>query len=366
MRAVGLEAPGGRLRVLDVVVDAPAQDEVLIRTAACGVCRSDRTQQRSEEPGVRPQVLGHEAAGVVEAVGAAVTAVAPGDHVVTSPPAACGACEWCVRGRPQHCLDKGRQRRGNRPRLSLDDGSAVSAFAGLGGFGEQMLVHERAVVRIPPEMPLDRAALLGCAVLTGMGSALHTAQVRPGDTVAVLGCGGVGLNVGQAARFAGTARIIAVDRMAEKLELARRFGATDVVDATATDPVGAVLELTSGGVDHALEVVGRPSTVEQAFATLRTGGTATVVGVPQLADRVTISPRDLLAEKRLKGTNVGLSRFRLDVPSYAQLYLDGRIELDSLLTTTVGIGDVDRVVAELEDFTGARTVVRFDDGGKPR
>jgi S-(hydroxymethyl)glutathione dehydrogenase/alcohol dehydrogenase len=265
-----------------------------------------------------------------------------------------------MRGRPQLCGNKRRTRaEGERPRLSLD-GQPVGAFAGLGAFAERMLVHERAVVRIPDEMPLDRAALLGCAVITGMGAVLNTAKVAPGETVAVIGCGGVGLNSIQAARLAGAERIVAVDRIASKLERAREFGATDVIDASSVDPVEAVRELTGGGVDQAFEVVGRPQTIEQAFGMLRAGGTATVVGVPRPEDRISIAPIDLLYEKRLQGTQMGSTRFRLDVPLYCRLYLDGRIKLDELVTNRISLEDVNGALAGLDDFSGARSVIGLD------
>ena len=359
MRAAALEVAQGPLRVIDVDVDRPEDNEILVRTAACGVCHSDLTVRSAPAPGPLPLVLGHEAAGVVEAVGSSVTAFTPGDRVVTCPAAFCGNCEWCIGGRPQLCVDKGRQRRpGSPPRLTAG-GEPVAAFAGLGGFAETLLVSERAAVRIPDDLPLDKAALLGCAVVTGMGAVLNTARVRPGETVAVIGCGGVGLNAVQAARFAGAARIIAVDKLVSKLGRATEFGATDIVDAGAVDPVDAVVELTRGGVDHAFEVVGRPATVEQAFAMLRTGGTATVVGVPRPEDRISIPPMQLLFEKRLQGTQMGSTRFRLDVPLYARLYLDGRIKLDELATRVITLEDVDRALDGLDDYEGARSIVRF-------
>lgn len=360
MKAAVLEAFNAPLRVADVDVDEPADDEVVIRVVASGVCHSDLTAQRGAHAAPLPQVLGHEAAGVVERVGARVTEFAPGDHVVTSPSAFCGSCEWCLRGRPQLCGNKRRTRaEGVRARLSLD-GQPVAAFAGLGGFAEMMLVHERAVVRIPDEMPLDRAALLGCAVITGMGAVLNTAKVAVGQTVAVIGCGGVGLNAIQAACLGGAERIVAVDRIPSKLDRALEFGATDVVDASVFDPVEAVRELTGGGVDHAFEVVGRPYTIEQAFAMLRTGGTATVVGVARPDDRVSVPPLELLAEKRLQGTQMGSTRFRIDVPLYCRLYLDGRIKLDELLTKQIALEDVNDALATLDDFAGARSVIGFD------
>jgi S-(hydroxymethyl)glutathione dehydrogenase/alcohol dehydrogenase len=359
MKAAVLEAFNQPLSIVDVDVAAPADDEILIRVVASGVCHSDRTMQESAGGSPLPQVLGHEAAGVVERVGAAVTGFGPGDHVVTCPSGFCGMCEWCMRGRPQLCLDKGRARPADRaPRLSRE-GTPVGAMAGLGAFAEQMLVHARAAVRIPEEMPLDRAALLGCAVMTGMGSVFNCAKVAPGETVAVIGCGGVGLNAIQAARFAGAARVVAIDRIAAKLDRAREFGATDVVDATAFDSVDAVRELTGGGVDHAIEVVGRGETIEQAFAMLRNGGTATVVGVAAEGVRVSIPPRELLMEKRLQGTQMGSGRFRLDVPLYCRLYLDGRIKLDELLSTRIDLGEVNQALDALDDFSGARSVIGF-------
>jgi S-(hydroxymethyl)glutathione dehydrogenase/alcohol dehydrogenase len=256
------------------------------------------------------------------------------------------------------CLDKNRTRaEGHKPRL-MRDGEPVTPFVGLGGFAEQMLVHHSSVATVPDAMPLDRAALLGCAVVTGFGSVLNTARVRPGQTVAVIGCGGVGLNVVQAARYVGASRIIAVDRVAAKLERATAFGATDVVDAAAGDPVAAVHELT-GGVDHAFEVVGRGATIEQAFGMLGLRGTATVVGVARPAETATIPALALLSEKRLQGAQMGSSRFPLDVALLAQLYLDGRIQLDALVSERIRLDDVDAALSHMDDSTGARSVITF-------
>jgi S-(hydroxymethyl)glutathione dehydrogenase/alcohol dehydrogenase len=360
VKAAVLESFEAPVRIAEVDIDEPAEDEILIRTSAAGVCHTDLGVQLGTRPVGLPLVLGHEAAGVVERVGGAATDFAPGDHVVTCSIAFCGACQWCLRGLPQHCEAKPRARAPHlKPRLSVG-GQTINAFVGLGAFAEHMLVNERAAVRIPDEMPLDKAALLGCAVITGMGVVLNTAAVRAGQTVAVIGCGGVGLNVVQAARFTGAARIIAVDRIAAKLERARQFGATDVVDTSAVDAVATVIELTAGGVDHAFEVVGRPATIEQAFAMLRTRGTATVVGVPGLEDRISIPPIELLREKRLQGTNMGSSRFRLDVPLYCRLYLDGRIRLDELVSEYIRLDDVNATLAGMDTSSGARAIIRFD------
>ena len=350
------EAP---LQIQEITVDDPAPDEVLIRTVASGVCHTDRTMQFGANPLPLPLVLGHEAAGIVERVGANVTYVKPGDPVATCASAFCGYCRWCQRGALQHCENKGRTRPdGQPPRLSLD-GTPVEPFVGLGGFAELLLVHERAVVKLPPEMPLDKAALLGCSGITGLGAVRHGARVEPGQTVAVIGCGGVGLNVVQGARLAGAARIIAIDRIPAKLDLARTFGATDVIDASTVDPVAAVRELTGGGVDHAIEVVGTEATIEQAFAMLDTMGTATVVGVARPEMRVRIPAADLLHEKKLQGTRMGATRFRLDIPLYCQLYLDGRLRLDELLSATVGLDKVNEALDNLDHPLGARTVLTF-------
>lgn len=360
MRAAILETYDAPLVLDDVDVDTPGPDEVAVRTVAAGVCHTDRTVQSGAHRSPTPNILGHEAAGVVTAVGEDVRDLRVGDHVVACPSAFCGTCEWCLRGLSHLCTDKGRERRaGRRPRVSWRGGPVV-AMSGVGGFAERMLLHERAAVRVPPEMPLDRAALLGCGVLTGVGSVLRMAQVRPGETVAVIGVGGVGLNTVQGARLSGAGRIIAIDRMPAKLERARLFGATDVVDATGTDIVAAVRELTDGGVDHAFEVVGRAETIESAFEMLRPRGTATVIGVPRPDARISLSPMGLFGERRLQGANMGASAARLDIPLLARLHLDGRLLLEELISHRIGLGDVNAALADMDDTTGARSVVVFE------
>lgn len=342
----------------DVHVDAPAPAEVRIRTAATGICHSDRHGQTGGNPALGlPAVLGHEAAGVVVEVGSNVRGLAVGDHVVVAPAGSCGTCSWCSRGLPQHCTDLARTRADGTPRLTLD-GRPVAQFVGIGSFAEEMLVQASSVARVPPAMPLDKAALLGCAVITGLGAVRHSAAVRVGDTVAVVGCGGVGLSAVQGAVLAGASRIVAIDRMPEKLDLARRLGATDVVDASAVDPVAAVLDLT-GGVDHALEMVGLPATITQAFAMLGTRGTATVVGLARPGDTITIPATDLLAEKRLQGSRLGGTQLRVDVPLYAEMYLSGRLDLDALQGATVSLDGLADALDGIDGATAARTIVSF-------
>ena len=360
MRAAVLEKFDRPLVEQDVDMSDVGPDEVLVRVVASGICHSDRSAHVGAQDRPLPLILGHEASGVVVRVGADVRSVQPGDPVVGSASAYCGVCLWCLRGLTQHCVDKGVARDGGPPRLSRA-GNEVHAFVGLGGFATHMLVSEQAIVRLPVEMPLDKAALLGCAVLTGVGVVRNRARVAAGETVAVIGCGGVGLNAVQAARLVGASRVIAVDLNPAKLERARQFGATDVVDASQADPVDAVLALTSGGVDHALEVVGRGSTVEQAFAMTGVRGTTTVVGVARADDLARLSPLAFMAaEKRVQGSRMGSGNFRLDVPLYCDMYLRGQLKLDELISEVIDLSEVNRGLAELDGSDGARSVIRFD------
>jgi S-(hydroxymethyl)glutathione dehydrogenase/alcohol dehydrogenase len=360
VRAAVLREIPGELVVEDVDVDRPGPHEVLIENAAAGVCHSDLHFMEGSYWWPTPAVLGHESAGVVREVGSAVTYVSPGDHVITCVSVFCGECEGCLTGNPVRC-EQTTVRRGpdDPPRLSVR-GEPLSQFAELGSFAEQMLVHERAVVRIDPDVPLDRAALIGCGVITGVGAVFHTARVEPGSTVAVIGCGGIGLNCVQGARIAGAARIIAVDRVPSKLALAEEFGATDVVDASRDEPVAAVRDLSGGGVHYSFEAIGLEPTVEQAFAMLRSGGTATVIGMVPLGTTIEIQGADFLGEKRLQGCLMGSNRFRVDMPRLLDLYQQGRLKLDELVSSRVGLGEINDAYTALRGGEVTRTVVVFD------
>ena len=302
--------------------------------------------------------MGHESAGVVEAVGAEVTYVAAGDHVTTCLSVFCGACEMCLSGRPYLCdKEATRRRAGERPRLSVV-GEPVHAFEELGSFAELLLVHEHAVVRVDPAVPLEIAALLGCGVTTGLGAVLNTARVPAGATVAIVGCGGVGLSAVQAARLCGASRIVAVDTLPEKLELARALGATDVVDATAGETAEQVLELTGGGVEFSFEAVGSAATVEAAFATLRPGGTCTVIGV-LAGSTVRLDGMTLNWDRRIQGSLMGSNRFRIDIPRYVELYLQGRLRLDDLVSSHITLEELVGSIGALHGGEGTRTVVTF-------
>ncbi|HZT66803.1 MAG TPA: Zn-dependent alcohol dehydrogenase [Acidimicrobiales bacterium] len=359
MRAAVLRQCPGWLEVSDIDVDKPGRREVLIRTAAAGLCHSDLHFIEGKYPAQTPLVLGHESAGIVQAVGDDVAYVAPGDHVITCLSVFCGHCEYCLSGRPALCQSpEVRRSRGEGPRLS-EGGIALGQFANLGSFAEEMLVHEHAVVKVSPDIPLDRAALIGCGVTTGLGAVFNTARVPAGATVAVIGCGGIGLNCVQGAYLAGASRIIAVDRLAPKLEMARAFGATDVVDASAGDPVAQVLELTAGGVEYAFEAIGLAVVAEQAFNMLRRGGTATVIGMIPPGEMVKLPGVAFLGEKKIQGSTMGSNRFRVDMPRYVELYLQGRLKLDELVSARISLDEVNDGFRSLQGGETARSVIVF-------
>ena len=360
IRAAILERYGEPLAQAEIEVGEVAPDEVLVRVVASGICHTDRTVHLGAQDRPLPMVLGHEASGVVERVGSAVTGFAPGDHVVGAASACCGRCACCLRGLTQQCTDKGLTRTGGGARLTRG-GEEVHAFVGLGGFADHMLVSERALVRLPAGMPLDKAALLGCAVLTGVGAVRHRARVAPGQTVAVIGCGGVGLNAIQAARLSGASRIVAVDLNPAKLGRASQFGATDLVNAAADDPVEAVRMLTGGdGADHVLEVVGLGATMEQAFAMAGVRGQVTVVGVARPEEKITLPAAALVTtEKRVQGSRLGSGDFRLDVPLYCDMYLRGQLMLDELISEVIDLSEVNRGLERLDGSDGARSVIQF-------
>lgn len=368
-RAAVLHTIPGDLSIQEISIDAPSAHEVLIHTAAAGLCHSDLHYMQGNRVTDTPVVLGHESAGVVEAVGSDVSHVRPGDHVITCLSVFCGQCEFCLSGRPVLCDRTGTERTADTiPRLTLD-GVPCGQFANLGSFADQMLVHEHAVVRIREDMPLDRAALIGCGVTTGLGAVFRTARVEAGSTVAVIGCGGVGLNCVQGAVLAGASRVVAVDTNPSKLELAHLFGATDLVDGSTADPVEQVRALlpgaptrgsTGAGVDYAFEAIGSKATAEQAFAMLRKGGTATVIGVIPTGTRIELDGGEFLREKKIQGSSMGSNRFRFDMPRYIDLYLQGRLKLDQLVSARLKLEKINDGFAAMTRGEVARSVVVFE------
>lgn len=350
------------LSIESVTVDKPQDREVLVRTAATGVCHSDLHYVDGDLPGrSHPMVMGHEGAGVVEAIGSAVTTVKPGDHVVACLSGFCGACPQCLGGHPNLCATGYVSRPSDtEPRLSLH-GEPLISFADVGSYAEQMLLHENSLVKIDPEIPLDRAALVGCGVLTGVGAALRTSGLQAGQTVAVFGCGGVGLSIIQGARIGGASRIIAIDQFPSKLERAHSLGATDVIDASKGDAVGQLRELTGGrGVDHAFEAVGLPHLIRQAVEALAISGTATIVGVPPAGSTIEFPFSAIRPECKVQTSRMGSNRFRTDIPLYLDFYRQGRLNLDDMVSVRGKLEDINEAFRAMKAGEVARTVLTFD------
>jgi S-(hydroxymethyl)glutathione dehydrogenase/alcohol dehydrogenase len=360
MRAAVLEQIPSMLEVAEIQVDTPGPREVLVRTVAAGLCHSDLHFMEGKYGCDTPTVLGHEAAGVVEAVGSDVTHVQPGDHVIGCLSIFCGHCAFCLSGRPVLCTRQGLERDPEEvSRLSWRGGEPLHQFLRLSAFAEMMLVHENTLVKIRDDMPLAQAALIGCAVTTGLGAVFNTAKVPPGSTVAVIGCGGVGLNSVQGAVIAGAGRVIAVDTNPWKLDLAREFGATDLVDASAGNPVEQVHELTDGGVEYSFEAIGLKTTAEQSFAMLQKGGTATIIGMIPEGQKIELPGSDFLDEKKIQGSNMGSNRFRVDMPRYVDLYLSGRLKLDELVSRRITLDEINEGFEAMRRGEVARSVVAF-------
>jgi S-(hydroxymethyl)glutathione dehydrogenase/alcohol dehydrogenase len=362
MQAAIFHGPHQDLTFDEVELDAPAAREVVVRTVATGVCHSDLHFVDGLYPFPPPAVLGHEAAGVVEAVGELVSQFKPGDHVIACLSVFCGNCEQCLTGHPNLCRSPEVRRGPDEPakiRLAKD-GTAVNQFANISSFAERMLLHENAIVKIREDMPLDRAALIGCGVMTGVGAALNTAKVEPGSTVAVFGAGGVGLAAIQGAYIAGARQIIAVDVVESKLGLARELGATHSVDASQGDPVGKLREMTGGGVDYSFEAIGLKVAAEQAFDCLRPGGTATIIGMIPVGQKIELEGRQFLSEKKIQGSSMGSNRFRVDMPRYIDFYLQGRLRLDEMITKRGRLTDVNEAFRAMKAGEVARTVLMFD------
>ena len=359
MKAAVFREVGKPLEIEDVEISKPGPREVLVRTAAAGVCHSDLHFVEGLYPAKLPIVLGHESAGIVEEVGEQVNYVKKGDHVITCLSAFCGECEYCLTGHMSLC-DNPDLRRGpdEEPRLAKA-GAAMTQFANLSSYAEMMLVHEHALVKVREDMPLDRAALIGCGVITGVGAVFHTAKVEPGMDVAVIGCGGVGLSAVNGAAIAGAGRIIAVDTVGSKLNLAKQFGATHVIDASNQDMVGEVRELTGGGVHHAIECIGLKATAENAFRMIRPGGTATIVGMVPVGTKIELHGPEFLREKRIQGSSMGSNRFRVDMPRLVDFYLNGKLHLDEMISQRIELKDINQAFDDMKSGSVARSVIMF-------
>jgi NDMA-dependent alcohol dehydrogenase len=350
--------------VEEITVDPPKAGEVTVKLAACGVCHSDLSATNGTLAMQLPLVLGHEAAGEVVEVGPGVNGLKEGDHVVSSFIYMCGECRFCVAGRPVLCIEQGRAI------TTLPDGTVrtrdargqpLNVFSGCGVMAEYATMHVDNLVKIDPKVPLDCAALVGCAVTTGVGAVFNTARVVPGSSVAVFGCGGVGLNVIQGAHIAGAERIIAVDTLEAKLDMAKEFGATDTLLSKAGEDVAKALKkLTGGGPDYAFECVGNGELAAAAYRAIRRGGVAVVVGVAKPGDSTAVRTMTLpFEEKTLTGSYFGSCIPRIDFPRMLALYMGGRLKLDELITRRYSIGEAPQAFADLESGRNARGVIVF-------
>lgn len=367
VKAAVLPSVGQPLEIRDdIEVEAPHAGEVKVRMAASGVCHSDLSIQNGTLMSPTPVVLGHEGAGVVEEVGEGVTDLAPGDHVVISWVPQCGECFFCSRGQGQLCeqagvaLATGGLLDGSTRFKSGD--TALFQMAAAGTFSEVTIIPRIGAVKIPDDIDLTVAALIGCGVLTGTGAALNTANIAKGDTVAVVGCGGVGLNVIQGARLAGAAEIIAVDQNETKLAMAKNFGATTTVNASQGDAVSQVMGMTAQrGADVAFEVIGLGETIDQTITMTRRGGQAILVGVPRMDVNVNVPAffGVVLAEKTIKGCWYGSSNVHTDVPKLVELYRSGELKLDELVSRTINLEDVNDAFAAMQSGELARSVITY-------
>jgi S-(hydroxymethyl)glutathione dehydrogenase/alcohol dehydrogenase len=360
MKAAVLHEAKTPLVIEEVGIGAPGPREVLVRTKAVGVCRSDLHFIDGVYPHPLPVIPGHEAAGVVEAVGSDVARLKVGDHVITCLSAFCGTCEHCVTGQLSLCQDQSVKRReGDAPKLTLN-GQVLPQFLNLSAYAEQMLIHENACVAVRPDMPLDRAAVIGCAVTTGAGAIFNQSRIEPGQSVAVIGCGGIGLAAINAAKIAGAGRIVAIDPQPSKRALALKLGATEALAPEGDKPHQAIVEMTGGGVDFAIEAVGRTATVEMAWNILKRGGTATVLGMVPPGEHVQIHGPTFLQAKRIQGSMMGMNRFPVDIPRLVDFYMSGALDLDSIIARRIPLAEINTAVDDLRSGDIARTVIVFD------
>jgi len=360
MKAAVLFKPNSPLEIIDISTRKPKAHEVLVRTSFVGLCHTDLhfIEGLNEHP--LPLVLGHEASGIVEQVGSEVTYVKPGDHVVTCLSVFCGECENCTDGRTVLCSNVDvRMPPGKSDRLAWDRPDKLNQFFNLGAFAEQILAHEHSLVKIRKDMPLDLAALLGCGVLTGVGAVVNTARVKAGETVAIIGCGGVGMAAVNGAAIAGAGRIIAIDIDKNKLEMAKNFGATDLLDARDGSVVEKVKEMTSGVLHHTFEALGRKETTEQAFAMLPPGGTATIMGMLPQGTMIELHGLDFIRERKIQGSSMGSNHFRVDIPRLIDFYLRGKLHLDSWISERMPLDKINEGFATMKRGGSMRSVIEF-------
>ena len=362
MKAAVLHEVGAPLRIEELATEDPREHEVSVRVVASGVCHSDLSIANGTLRSPVPVVLGHELGGVVEALGPGVEGLAVGGNVIAALTPSCGSCPMCAEGRPNLCFQSVRPlNQSTMPdgttRLRLG-GKPVHQLCAVASFAERAVIPSGAAIRIDPDVPLDTACVIGCGVTTGLGAALNTATIREGQSVAVIGCGGVGLSIVQGARIAGAATIIAIEPVAAKRELAISMGATHAVDPGSEDVVKAVRGITRMGVHWAFEALGRTETIQQAWSLLRPAGMAVVVGMPSLKEELHLRMSGFFTERGVIGSVYGSSSPRRDIPKFVELYRKGELELERMITNRIPLEDVNLALDALHRGEGARTVIQ--------
>jgi S-(hydroxymethyl)glutathione dehydrogenase/alcohol dehydrogenase len=363
MKAAVLYEPNTPLKIEKVTLDEPQANEVLVRIVATGVCHSDLHFMKGEMPVPVPVVPGHEGAGIVEKVGSGVTTLQPGDHVVMMVAFSCGKCRYCIDGKPTMCVENlPIQSMATLPGggIRLHKGKqALNHMFGLASYAEHAVVHERSCVKVREDAPLDVLCLLGCGTSTGIGAAINSTGIKPGESIAIFGCGGVGLSAVMGAKLAGAGKIIAVDTLDKKLKMAQKLGADHLIDASVDDPMIKVMELTGGGADYALECIGNVNVMTQAFASIRFGGKFIVVGMAPLGTVFSIATYEFLLGKTISGTVQGDINPQIDIPRYIDLYMNGKLPIDKLISKTYGLEQINEAFEALEKGQVIRSVIKF-------
>ena len=364
-KAAVLYEVGEPLVIEELELEGPRENEVLVKYVASGICHSDYSFRYGVLPTSVPSVLGHEGAGIIEEVGAGVTHLKPGDHVIASLTPACGKCVFCLESKPFLCVEmsaviwEGSLLDGSK-RFTNSKGEKVGQLVCVGTFSERAVIPAGMAVKVDDKAPLETICLIGCGVTTGVGGALNTVDMKEGDKCAVIGCGGVGLSILQGARIKGANPLIAVDPVAEKRELAMSLGATHTIDPFNENLKGRIKEITGKGVHFAFEALGSMKTIDDAYSILRPTGEAIIVGVPNLKEKYELPVYNLFAEKELRGSIYGSSRPKRDLPLFVDWYMNGDLKLDEMITKRIALEDVNQAFEEMGRGEGARTVIMFD------
>ena len=363
MKAAVLRELNQPLSIEEISIDTPNINEVLVETKASGVCRTDLHYIEGSYSHELPVILGHEVAGIVKQVGNNVKYLKKGDTVIGCISIFCGRCERCLEGKPALCFRDpiwGLSRNPHDKAKLYKEKENINQFLRLSSFAEMTLVHENALVKVDSDIGYEQLALLGCGITTGLGAVLKTARITPGCTVAVIGCGGVGLNVIQGARIAGALRIIAVDTVQNKLQMAIDHGATDIVNAISQNVVEEIIQNTKGGVDYSFDAIGTKITAEQSYEIIRPGGTATIVGLIPQGVKIELDGVGFIDEKKIQGSCMGSNQFRTDIPRYIELYKQGRLQIDSLVSQKLKLKGINQALQDMKTGELARSVIVFD------